>query len=374
MTEGERESQRWMIYGANGYTGELVARLAKKNGENPILAGRNKQAVGRLGRELGFQTRDFRLDSPRDAADMLSGVAAVLNCAGPFSATCQAMVGACITSQTHYLDVTGEIDVFEFVHLKDVDWKRAGIVVLPGVGFDVVPSDCLAAMLKRALPSATHLKLAIKATGFNASPGTTKTMVEGLPEGGKIRREGRLVRVPQLYKTLEVPFHDGTLTAVTIPWGDVSTAYYSTGIPNIEVYMTMSDQQMKQLRLMPMFAPLLRLGFVQNFLKAQIGKRVKGPSKAERESNEMQLWGEVKDDAGTTVTMGMRTPEGYTFTAAAALEATLRVAAGKVPAGAHTPSTAFGPDFVRSLEGIVVYGEQGESAAAPHAPEAALRS
>jgi len=374
MTESTQESPRWMIYGANGYTGELVARLAKKNGHAPVLAGRNKQAIDRLGRELGFQTRIFDLASARDSADMLSDMKAVLNCAGPFSATCRAMIGACIASHTHYLDVTGEIDVFEYAHGKDTDWKRAEIVVLPGVGFDVVPTDCLAALLKRALPSATHLKLAINASGFKTSPGTTKTMVEGLPEGGKVRRDGKLVQVPQLYKTMDVPFQSGTLGAVTIPWGDVSTAFYSTGIPNIEAYMTMSEQQMKQLKMMPYFIPFLRLGFVQNFLKGQVGKRVKGPSAAERDANEMQLWGEVTDGQGQGVTMCMRTPEGYKFTAAAALESTLRVAAGDVAAGAHTPATAFGADFASGLEGVQVYDARGESAPAGEPRVAALRS
>ena len=194
-----------------------------------------------------LNARVFDLADPAVVATNLEDVTAVLHCAGPFSATSRPMLAGCLRAKTHYLDITGEIAVFEDIHSRSEEFRNAGIVVVPGVGFDVVPTDCLAAMLKRELPSATHLKLAFKPRDGKLSPGTTKTMIEGLPEGGRIRRDGRIVKVPAAYKIETIPFtEDLSATAVTIPWGDVSTAYYSTGIPNIEVFSACRNSRSRE--------------------------------------------------------------------------------------------------------------------------------
>jgi short subunit dehydrogenase-like uncharacterized protein len=242
--------------------------------------------------------------------------------------------------------------VFEDIHSRSVEFRNAGIVVVPGVGFDVVPTDCLAAMLKRELPSATHLKLAFKSRDGKLSPGTTKTMVEGLPEGGRIRRDGRIVKVPAAYKIETIPFtEDLSATAVTIPWGDVSTAFYSTGIPNIEVFLGASGRQIKQMNMPGFLRGLIGLRPVQAFIKAQIAKRVKGPTDEQRARDETYLYGEVWDDAGNTVALRMRTREGYTLTAESGVTATVKVMTGSLAPGAYTPSMAFGEDYVLELEG-----------------------
>lgn len=357
MTEANA-TPRWMIYGANGYTGRLAAKKARAEGEHPILAGRNREAIEAMGRELDLETRVFDLADAETVAGGLEGVSAVLHCAGPFSATCAKMLEGCVRSRTHYLDITGEIEVFEYTQQHSERWKEAGISVIPGVGFDVVPSDCLAALLAQRLPDATHLRLAFKSKHGKLSPGTSKTMIEGLPKGGMIRSEGKLESVPTAWRIETLPFADGHQMAVTIPWGDVSTAYYSTGIPNIEVYIGTTTEQLKQMRLMRYIGPLLGFAPVQALLKKWIGSKVKGPTEAERESDEMQLWGEVRNGGGERVTLKMRTPEGYSLTAEAAVAATLRVARDGIPAGALTPSKAFGAEFVLSLPGVQLYEEE----------------
>src|SRR4051795_5180707 len=172
----------FLVYGANGYTGQLIAELARERGERPILAGRSEDKVRPLAERLGLPWRAFDLGHPD-----LHDVQLVLHCAGPFSATSRPMVDACLTARAHYLDITGEVEVFEAVLARDAEARERGVVLLPGVGFDVVPSDCLAALLHRKLPSATRLELAF-ATQGRASPGTLKTTVESLPRGGVVRR------------------------------------------------------------------------------------------------------------------------------------------------------------------------------------------
>jgi len=343
---------QWMIYGANGYTGRLAARVAKDRTFTPILAGRRAEQVEPLARELGFESRIFDLADPEVIAAHLEGVAAVLHCAGPFSATSRPMLAGCLRAGTHYLDIAGEIAVFEDIHSRSEECRHAGIVAIPGVGFDVVPTDCLAAMLKRELPSATHLKLAFKSRHGRLSPGTAKTMVEGLPGGGRVRRDGRIVKVPAAYKIETIPFTEGvSATAVTIPWGDVSTAFYSTGIPNIEVFLGASDQQIKRMNMPGFVRWAIGLKPVQAIIKAQIARRVTGPSDDQRARDETYLYGEVRDDAGSKVGLRLRTREGYTLTAESSVTASMKVLTGRLAPGAYTPSMAFGADYVLELEG-----------------------
>ena len=237
----------WMLYGANGYTGELVAREAVRRGLRPTLAGRSESRIHALGAELGLDCRVFALDDEATVRANLAGHRLVLHCAGPFSETSRPMLSACLAGHVHYLDITGEIQVFEHVHGQAEAARRADVALVPGVGFDVVPSDCLAASLVEALPAATRLQLAFEAGG-GPSPGTAKTSLEGIGMGGRVRRDGRIVSVPLAWKSRTIPFAHGERTAVTIPWGDVFTAFVSTGVPDIEVYMALPPATAARMR------------------------------------------------------------------------------------------------------------------------------
>ena len=342
---------RFLIYGATGYTGELTARTAAARGLKPVLAGRNPAALEPLAKELGFEARAFPLDD-RAALDLgLAGIDVVLHCAGPFAHTSKAMADACLRTKTHYLDITGEVVVFESLHARDAEAKAGGILLLPGAGFDVVPSDCLAAHLKRRLPSATHLTLGFQSTG-SLSRGTATTMIEGIDKGGLVRRDGKLKRVPSAYKTRAIDYGRGPRVSVTIPWGDVSTAFHSTGIPNIEVYLAAPAASRIGMKLSRVFGPLLGSAPVQRFLKARVRAGAAGPSAEARARARCYLWGEAVDAHVGVATSRLQTPEGYTLTARSSLAIVERVLAGGVPIGFQTPSLAFGPDFVLGIEGV----------------------
>lgn len=341
----------YLIYGANGYTGELIARAGVARGHRPILAGRSAAAVGALAQELGIESRAFGLDDLQALDAGLAGAGLVLNCAGPFSRTADAVASACLRRGAHYLDVTGEIPVFEMLARRHAAAQEAGVMLLPGVGFDVVPSDCLAAHLKRRLPSATHLRLAFQ-PGIGASRGTATTMVENLDKGGLVRRDGRLARVPTAWKSRDIDFGNGPRTTVTIPWGDVSTAFHSTGIPNVEVYMAAPRGLIFTLKLLRPLAPLLGSRPVQSFLKRRIRARPPGPSVEQRARGQARLWGEAWDEAGGRVVSRLRTPDGYSLTVLTALACVERVVCGQSTPGFATPSRAFGADFVLEIPGV----------------------
>ena len=341
----------WLLYGANGYTGELVARLAAAQGHRPILAGRSADGVCALSERLGLERRLFSLEERSRIDEALAGMSVVLHCAGPFSRTSRPMADACLRTRTHYLDITGEVGVFEALAARDAEARAAGVMLLPGCGFDVVPSDCLAVHLKGRLPGARRLALAYAGFG-RVSRGTATTAIEGLGRGGLVRRGGVLTPVPSAWKSRRIDFGDGPRTAITVPLGDLSSAWHSTGIPDIELYFAAPPG----LRLLAVAArrlgPLLGSEAVRRFLAARVRAGAPGPSEEERRRGHAFVWGEAEDDAGRRAASRLATPEGYTFTAHAVLAVVERVLAGQAPAGFQTPAKAYGPDFVLGIEGV----------------------
>lgn len=338
-----------IIYGSYGYTGELITKLALERGLKPVLAGRNAEKVQAQATELGLEARVFGLDHPVDVDTGLAGMTAVIHCAGPFAHTAKAMAEGCLRNKVHYLDITGEIEVFEQMAALDARAQDAGVMLMPGTGFDVVPSDCLALHLKEQLPSATHLSLAFHSTG-SPSHGTASTMVEGIAQGGAIRRDGKIESVPGAYKVRDIDFGEKTKTCMTIPWGDVSTAWYSTGIPNIEVYMSAPGGLRAFAKISRFLGGLLASGPVQNFLKNQIPEG--GPDENELNSGYCLLWGEVRDGQGNTAEARLKTRQGYNLTADTSVNIAQKVLGGNAPTGFQTPAKAYGADLILEADGV----------------------
>ena len=344
-------SARLLVYGANGYTGTLIVHEALAAGLRPILAGRDASALAALAQPLGLDHRVASLTDAHDLDHALDGIAVVLHCAGPFIHTSRPVADACLRRGVHYLDITGEIAVFEALAARHAEAQARNVTLLPGVGFDVVPSDCLAAHLARRLPTATHLTLAFRTLG-GISRGTATTMAENAGTGGAVRRDGRIVTVPPAWHSREIDFGDGIQSlAATIPWGDVSTAFHSTGIPNVEVCMAISPAMRRALRLSRFIGPLLRAGPVRRRLVARARARTPGPTEPNRLRGESRFWGEVRDGEGRVATARLVAPEGYTLTARTAVASALRVLGGGVVTGFSTPSRAFGPDFILEQQG-----------------------
>lgn len=334
-----------LIYGATGYTGQLILEEALSKGLRPVLSGRNAAAVQALASAHQLEARPAALDDAAGLDRALQGIRVVLHCAGPFGRMSPPMLAACVRTGAHYLDITGEIAVFERVAAQTARLAAAGITAIPGVGFDVVPSDCLAAHLKHRLPTATELTLAFTG-GTGLSRGTATTMVENIAGGGAVRRGGKIQAVPPAWRTREVDFGDRVRHCVSIPWGDVSTAYYSTNIPDITVYTAVAPRAARMMRWSRPILPLLATGPAQRYLKGRINARTPGPSVERRAGAQSRLWGEVRDAAGTVARARLIAPDGYTLTAMTAVGAAQRVLAGGVPVGFQTPSSAFGRDFI----------------------------
>jgi short subunit dehydrogenase-like uncharacterized protein len=339
-----------LIYGANGYTGRLVLAAAKAAGLRPTIAGRNPDALAALAE--GLPMRVFGLDDPDALRSGLDGIGTVLHCAGPFSRTARPMVEACIAKGAHYLDITGEIAVFELLKRKyDADASAAGVMLLPGVGFDVVPTDCLARHLANVRPDATTLSLAFAGSG-GMSHGTATTALENIAEGGAIRADGRIQPVPAAFHTRTFDFGRGPQAAVTIPWGDVSTAFHSTGIPNIRVYMAVPTWVRHMMVASRAFGWFLGSRPVQSILQAGVNAWVDGPDDDARASGGTVVVGEAMSPSGETSVARLRCPEAYALTADAAVHLALKALEGDLSTGFQTPSSAYGADLILEIPGI----------------------
>lgn len=347
MTENNK---KWMIYGANGYTGELIARKAVQQGLTPILAGRNTRKVHTLAQELGLEFKAFALDDLEQVSEQLKDVALVMHCAGPFSATSKPMMLACLKAGAHYLDITGEIAVFELAQSLNSQAQHANMVLCPGVGFDVIPTDCVAATLKQAMPDATHLALGFDSkSGF--SPGTAKTSTEGMAEGGKIRKNAKITKVALAHHVRKINFGDGEKTAMSIPWGDVSTAFYTTGIPNIEVFVPATPKMIAVAKMLNFIRPLLKLKFIQHMIKARISTSVVGPDESIRATLPTYVWGEVRNAQGHTKTARIQTDNTYSLTISGSLMVIQYLLKNTVQGGAYTPAKLMGADLVTKIPG-----------------------
>jgi short subunit dehydrogenase-like uncharacterized protein len=341
----------FLLYGATGFVGDVVARVATQSGLRPIVAGRNASRVERLATELGVDYLVFDLEDSRTIDRAMKSVAVVLNCAGPFMHTAKPLVDACLRNRAHYLDITGEIPVYEAFSARDAEAKARGIMILPGAGFDVVPTDCLALHLKNRLPSATSLTLAFQSVGpAGLPPGTQRTAIELLPYGDRVRRHGLLVRPERPSKSLSIDFGHGPVQTQLFPWGDVFTAYFSTGIPNIEDYIAASPELRRQMAVARVIGPLLKLSPIRDLLKLGVQP---GPTAEARAQTNVHVWGKVADGQGRTAISRLHGPEaGVVWTTRTALAAARMALNGSAPPGFQTPAMAYGADFVLQSEGV----------------------
>lgn len=346
------QTNSFLLYGANGYTGELIARYAHQYNLRPILAGRNRETIEPLADKLNLSYRIFDLNDTSSLQTVLKEVKAVLHAAGPFLFTAKQMVEACLQTGTHYLDINGDIAVFEMIKRYDEAAKKAGIMLLPGAGFDVVPTDCIALQLKKLLPDAVSLKLAFATLGGGLSHGTAMTMTTKLGEGGATRRAGKIIRAALGQKGMWVDFGKKKLFVMSIPWGDISTAHFTTGIPDIETFTGISKKTYTILKAQSLFNWLLRTNIVRNYIKKKIRKLPAGPSDVQRSKAISLVWGQVKDTAGKIATARLSGPEGYTLTTYSALIILQKVLNGHFTPGYQTPASAYGENLVLEIPDV----------------------
>jgi short subunit dehydrogenase-like uncharacterized protein len=341
---------RLLVYGATGYTGGLLAALAQERGLAPIVAGRSRAKVEAVAARLGVEARVAAVDDAASLREMLRGVACVISSAGPFAGTARQMFDACLAARAHYLDVTGEIDVFALGAAYGERALRAGVMLLPGIGFDVVPSDCLAAHVAARVGEPRVVRIAL-AAGGTPTHGTAKTALATIGAPLRVRRGSALIELPSGSLVRSFDFGQGPVSCIGVPMGDVITAAYSTGAADVEVYMRGSGGLRFALRASQVLGPIVSSGMVQRALGRWIDRLPEGPSEEERLGTRAHVVAEAEGSRGVARAR-LDTPSGYETTRLAGVEAARRILAGEAKPGYQTPATAFGADFVLSLPGV----------------------
>lgn len=343
------EKNKLIIYGAYGYSAKLILENLLKKEIKPMLAGRDEYKLRKVANEYDCDFVVFDLDNEEKLKEHLKDYHTVLNCAGPFKFTAEKFFKVCLETNTNYLDITGEIPVLEKAWEYNEQAKEKGITILPAVGFDVIPTDCLAAKLKQEMPDAVSLKLGFEGKGAKMSRGTNLTTLEMIEDDSKVRKVGKIMSVPTGELTYEIKNDKIEYQGIAIPWGDVCTAYHSTGIENIEVYLGVNKTAFASRRVLASGKKLLGVDFIKDFLKKQISKRMTGPTEFERQRASMIVWGEVTNEEGEKLFEAYRFIEGYELTGRGGAEATIKVLNEEVEKGTQTPSLAFGYEFMEQF-------------------------
>jgi short subunit dehydrogenase-like uncharacterized protein len=342
-----------LIYGATGYTGALITRAVMAAGASLALAGRNGQKLRLLASELGVNdVRVATLDDARGLDRALVGVRAVLNAAGPFRSTAPPIIEACLRQGVHYLDVTGEAGVIDEASRTDSEAKRRGIMVMPAVGFDVVPSDCLALHVARRARAPERLFVGLSGLDL-MTRGSAKTIALQVGDPVWVRRAGVLDRVPPGSVERTFDYGAGPRTSIAVTWGDVVSAYFSTGIPNVTVYSEATPAVRMHHMLLQSFGWAIPLTPWRQVLEAGSEWVPEGPSNSERKRRSTIIVAETEDSAGRVVRSRIRTPDAYSMTALTASAVASRVLAGDLKPGFQTPARVYGADFPLSLPGVV---------------------
>jgi len=344
-----------LFYGITGYTGELILEEAARKQFKPIIAGRNEEKVKALAKRFGLAYRIFDLNDAVVLDSQLSDMDLVLHCAGPFHFTATPMIAACLRNNVHYLDLSGRVEGFEEgyrLHEKAVQQK---IMLMPGVGFDVVPSDCLVAHLHQQLPDATHLTLAIAMKNGGVSRGTALSTIENLPNGATVRQNGKIITVPLGQKTRTFKFGNNYESlCATAPWGDVSTAYYTANIPNIEAYLATTEKGAKMMRLTKNLKWLLKRSFVKNIAKKIIHNRPPGLNEKERLQSKSYFYGEVTNEKSEARSATLRVGDAYENTAQVAVLIVRKIVSGNYKIGFQTPGGLYGSGLILEIKGSIL--------------------
>jgi short subunit dehydrogenase-like uncharacterized protein len=339
-----------ILYGSYGYTGRLIAEECRALSMGVLLSGRDPVKLKLQSEHSGYPFEVADINDRPALLNLLKKGKLIIHCGGPFQFTARQMAEACLETGTHYTDIAGEYPVFELLAQYDSRAKDNGILIMPGVGFDVVPSDCLALFLKKRLPTATHLQLAFAMSKGGLSRGTSKTMIEGMGYGGMIRQNGKLTPLPLGDKVMEIDFGPFKRKALCIPWGDIATAWRSTGIPNIEVYSAVPGNTIRAAKASRWFNRLLRQRWIKDYLLKRVDQRITGPDQHKRESGRSYLWGKVWDQQGNSQEARLDTISGYSLTAKTAVLVAEKILAGSARPGYFTPAQYFGEELILSIE------------------------
>ncbi|NRB41299.1 MAG: saccharopine dehydrogenase NADP-binding domain-containing protein [Pseudomonadales bacterium] len=318
----------WMIYGANGFLGQLIVAEAVRRGYQPILAGRNDKALMLLADTYDLEYRVFDLQHQKIIKDQLHDVVLLLNCAGPFMQTADALRTAAIAKGCHYLDVSAETAVNQQSLACDNQAIESGSVILPALGFYSVVADVLVHRLLEQHAEISRVKLI-----YTGQPFYSRGM----------------------QKTLFFLFLQGTVNAKKLPYAllqaDKGMCMYSSGLNEISLYQESCHSVFRKYRWMGILKPILKTALIQRFIENQMDKRRENKCSDTLTRNiQITAQGYIAGDNSGRLEHKMEVAESFSFSVFSTLMAVEHVLADKLMPGAYSPSQALDIDAVLAMD------------------------
>lgn len=329
-----------LIYGAAGYMGKLFTQYAK-NLDLPVVLG---------SRDPMLTPGELRLFSLNDVAVImtyLEDIKLVVNLAGPFANTQQPFIEACLKTGTHYIDISGEVPEFEAAYQFDALAKTSNVMLMPGAGFGVVPTDIAATLAHQKLPDATHLVLAYITIG-GATRGTLKTVLKDIHKEGIEIVGGEKVKAMPAKDAFFVEVNGKKQRVIYNPWrGDLFTARISTAIPNIRTYANFPGFAERMMKGKLLWLRDLILNKLINWLPV-------GPSEKALKKGKTVIYANVRNNLGQTASVTIHGPEAYVFTAQILTSISKEIINDNWKPGFQTPSVFGKPVLLEPFKNVII--------------------
>jgi short subunit dehydrogenase-like uncharacterized protein len=215
--------------------------------------------------------------------------------------------------------------VFRALYDLDERARQAGITIMPGAGFGVIATNCLARYVSDAVGGAAVLEVATRAAVAQQGPGVAATRQQNMPYGGWIRQAGHLQPCPLGSGIITITLPDGPCLIMPLPTGDLEAAFQATGAADITAYGAVPGDPAS-------------------------GPKASDPPADQHPAYQSFGWARATGPDGATTQAWLQTGESYAFTGTASIRAVEETLARSQP-GAFSPAAAFGADFVLTIPG-----------------------
>jgi len=348
------------VYGATGYTGRLVVAELLEAGAELVVSGRSVEKLEALRAELKLEApaKPAQLGDPASLRALLADCAVVIDCAGPFVKYGEPVLAAAVDSGTHYLDTTGEQPYMKMAYERyGPGASRAGVAVVPGMGFDYVPGDMIASLTAEGMGELDEIDMFYCWRDFTPSQGTARTTLEMISGRDIEWRNGEWVEAGGSVRrgSYEFPEPFGRQRMFRYPSGEQVTV--PRHVPTRNVRASMNAASFSSDLLAPIFEATVRPAGLamrtplKRLANAVISRLPEGQTPEQRERMTWAIACEAK--RGQVDRKGVITGRDvYGLTAAAIVQGAM-LASGKEfdATGGLAPSQAFDPKtFLGGLE------------------------
>jgi saccharopine dehydrogenase (NAD+, L-lysine-forming) len=339
----------WALYGATGVTGRIILERALSRGHRPTLIGRNPLAMEASAAPHGLASKCAELHDAVGLTEALRGHRLVLNAAGPFSLTAEPIIAAALAAGTDYLDVNGELLVLDSMLAMDQRARDRGVRLIGGVGFGVAAADGLVAQVIRILGGADALRISVAADSGFSSKAVAESTIEVLAAGGYEVDRGKLQRRRiARQRWFQEQGADARIAFASAPLAELAAARRIAPTARVTAGVPMAHSRAAVLSLVgPLLPHLLKVPAVRRLLKRTGGHAGGDAGKFHQSRVWVDGWLQ-----GRRASARLQAGEGFAVAADIAVCAVEAALAKRADPGAHTPASAFGPDFITTIPGV----------------------